>query len=193
MSMWRLVSWKFYLVSTVNSIALFQCKDGTSPRKDLDTRDVSLVVIMMARVLRSMQRTVPQNLTPDMRVAGKTSFYLWIPKLGWLYLETQSTLGITLIHARCFRNVMIMWSKGGMVLWLFGNFTVNCSPFSKIMSLIYPSWYTNCQNTTQLNLSAFVILHSWRFCVKIEAPAGFMTSWCVVPKNLSTETHTGLL
>lgn len=150
MSMWRLVSWKFYLVSTVNSIALFQCKDGSSPRKDLDTCDASFVVIMMERVLRSTQRTVPRNLTPDVQVAGKT-FLLRNPQTRLAVPGDTEHFGHPFDIRRCCRNVTVMWSKGG-VLWLCGNFTVNCSPFSKIMSLMYPSWYTNHQNTTQLNL-----------------------------------------
>ena len=66
MKIWGVVPWKFSLVSTVNSIALFQCKGGADPGKDLDTREVSLVVIMMEGALPPMHRTVPQNLTPDM-------------------------------------------------------------------------------------------------------------------------------
>lgn len=118
MSMWRLVSWKFYLVSTVNSIALFQCKDGSSPRKDLDTCDASFVVIMMERVLRSTQRTVPRNLTPDVQVAGKT-FLLRNPQTRLAVPGDTEHFGHPFDIRRCCRNVTVMWSKGGgtLIVW----------------------------------------------------------------------------
>ena len=46
--------------------------DDTGPRKDLDTWDIALVVIMIEGELQSMCRTVPQNLTVDMQVGRKT-------------------------------------------------------------------------------------------------------------------------
>lgn len=110
---------------------LFQCKDGTCPRKDLDICALSLVVIMMEGKLQSMHRTVPQNLTLDMQVGGKASFYLWVPKLGWLDMEAQSTWASLQYMPIVSGTLTIKWCEGWLYFDSLGTLPWICSPFFK--------------------------------------------------------------
>lgn len=78
MSTWRLISCKFYLVSTVNATPLFHCKNWASPRWNLDTRAVPLVVLQEGTVLAT-HRTIPHKSHSSHTSRWETSSYLWIP------------------------------------------------------------------------------------------------------------------
>lgn len=111
--------------------SLFQRKDGTRPRKDQDICALSLVVIMMEGKLQSMHRAVPQNLTLDMQVGGKASFYLWFLKLGWLDTETQSTWASLQYMPIVAGTLTIMWCEGWLYFDSLGTLPWICLPFFK--------------------------------------------------------------